>query len=60
MKEIILGIGRHILTTVGGVITGSAMTAPSADVTDPQVVAGAIITLIGFIASLFKNKKVSQ
>ena len=57
---IIFSVVRHLLTTIGGALTGAAVVSPTTDVTSPEAVAGAILTIVGFILSIIKTKKVSK
>lgn len=53
MKDMILGIVRHVLTTAGGTLAGNGVITDA----DANVAAGAIITLIGIAWSVWDKKK---
>ena len=52
MKDSILGIARHVLTTVGGYLASSGLIGAN----DVEVVVGAVITLIGVVWSVLEKK----
>lgn len=52
MSSIIMGVLRHLLTTVGGALVGSGYVTDG----DVQSVVGSIMTLIGVIMSAINNK----
>lgn len=53
MKDMILGIVRHVLTAAGGTLAGNGVLTDA----DANVAAGAIITLLGIAWSVWDKKK---
>jgi hypothetical protein len=52
-KEVILGLARHILTTLGGVLAGKGVIGAS----DVEVAVGAVVALAGIVWSVVDKKK---
>jgi hypothetical protein len=52
MKESILGVLRHVLTTAGGYLASSGLIAAN----DIEVAVGAVIALAGVIWSVLEKK----
>jgi hypothetical protein len=52
MKESILGVTRHILTTAGGYLVSTGLIASN----ELELAVGAIITLAGVVWSIFDKK----
>ena len=53
MKDAILGIVRHVLTTAGGALIGAGYI----DGTELQAAVGAVVTLLGLILSIIDKRK---
>lgn len=56
MKEPILGLIRHALTTLGGIFAAKGTIGEN----EVEVVAGAIVVLVGFVWSLISKKKPAE
>jgi hypothetical protein len=52
-KDMILGLARHILTTLGGVLAGKGVIGAS----DVEIAVGAVVALAGVIWSVVDKKK---
>jgi hypothetical protein len=53
--EIILGIARHVLTSLGGVLVTKGLS----ETTAVETAVGALVTLAGFAWSVFAKRKAS-
>lgn len=53
MKDIIFGIVRHLLTVFGGILVSKGYT----DETTVTSVVGAVMTIVGFVWSIWNKKK---
>jgi hypothetical protein len=51
-KNAVLGIARHILTTLGGILTTRGVLGES----DVEVVVGAVVALAGVVWSVFEKR----
>jgi len=52
MSAMVLGIVRHVLTTVGGALVAKGTIGES----DLELAVGAIVTLIGIVASVINKR----
>ena len=53
MKEVLLGLLRHVLTSAGAVIVANGLATQA----DASAIAGGVMALIGVVMSIKKNKK---
>jgi hypothetical protein len=55
-KDVILGLIRHVLTAAGGLLVAKGRL----DVTDMDTIAGAVVTIIGGIWSVYDKRQKSK
>lgn len=52
MKDVVMGIVRHVLTAVGGAVVAKGMI----DAGQAEIVVGSLVALAGVVASVIEKK----